>query len=161
MELTSVSFDNGEPIPTRFTCDGTNVAPQLAWSDLPPDTQSLAVWCFDPDAPGGTFTHWLLWDIDPSLTELPEGHAFRGPPRPERIRTARLRRSMPASGPWPAPLPLPALRTAILPRPRRGRHVRELHDRVGGARNRPNRARRSLPTPLTIAPVLPATTVGE
>jgi Raf kinase inhibitor-like YbhB/YbcL family protein len=73
MKLTSAAFSDGDEIPSRFTCDGANVAPNLAWSDLPAETGSLAVHCFDPDAPDGTFTHWTLWDLDPSRGGLSEG----------------------------------------------------------------------------------------
>jgi Raf kinase inhibitor-like YbhB/YbcL family protein len=74
MQLTSGSFRDGQQIPARHTCDGENIAPDLAWSDLPGDTQSLALCCVDPDAPGGTFVHWTVWDLDPTLDGLPEDH---------------------------------------------------------------------------------------
>jgi Raf kinase inhibitor-like YbhB/YbcL family protein len=74
MNLTSDAFGNGEPIPARYTCDGANVAPDLAWNELPAGTASLALCCFDPDAPSGTFVHWTIWELDPSLGGLPEGH---------------------------------------------------------------------------------------
>jgi Raf kinase inhibitor-like YbhB/YbcL family protein len=77
MKLTSTSFSEGQEIPVRHTCDGENVAPDLAWSDLPPGAQSLALVCFDPDAPSGTFTHWTVWDLDPSLKGVPEGQIPR------------------------------------------------------------------------------------
>ena len=74
MRLSSTAFADGERVPTRHTCDGANVAPDLAWSDLPSATESLALCCVDPDAPSGAFTHWMIWDLDPSLGGLPEGH---------------------------------------------------------------------------------------
>lgn len=71
--LTSRAFDEGEPIPRKFTCDGDNAAPPLAWSDAPDGTRGLALVMDDPDAPHGTFTHWLLYDIPATATELTDG----------------------------------------------------------------------------------------
>ncbi len=70
--LSSPAFTQGGLIPKKFTCDGNNVSPALSWSDLPPGTRSLALIADDPDAPSGTFTHWVLYNIPPSLTGLPE-----------------------------------------------------------------------------------------
>lgn len=67
MNLTSPAFADGQPIPTRYTCDGENVSPELRWSGVPEGTSSLALTCTDPDAPGGTFTHWVIWNLDPSM----------------------------------------------------------------------------------------------
>jgi Raf kinase inhibitor-like YbhB/YbcL family protein len=74
-QLTSAAFRHGEPIPRRHTCEGEDVSPALAWSGIPPEARSLAVIVDDPDAPGGTFTHWLAWRIDPTAGELAEGQA--------------------------------------------------------------------------------------
>jgi Raf kinase inhibitor-like YbhB/YbcL family protein len=68
--LTSSAFQDGENIPPQFTCDGDDVAPPLAWSDPPQGTRSFALVMEDPDAPRGTFTHWLLYDIPATTTEL-------------------------------------------------------------------------------------------
>jgi Raf kinase inhibitor-like YbhB/YbcL family protein len=73
--LTSSAFDHGEPIPRRHTCEGEDVSPPLAWSGIPPEARSLAIVMDDPDAPGGTFTHWLAWRIDPKAGDLAEGQA--------------------------------------------------------------------------------------
>jgi Raf kinase inhibitor-like YbhB/YbcL family protein len=75
----------GKPIPRRYTCDGADVAPQLVWTGVPKKAKELALVLADPDAPGGTFTHWLTYGISPSLdrwgragwTAYPRG----GPPR--------------------------------------------------------------------------------
>jgi Raf kinase inhibitor-like YbhB/YbcL family protein len=64
VELTSPAFRGGESIPVRYTCDGENVSPELHWAERPDDTVSLALICDDPDAPGGIFTHWLIWGLD-------------------------------------------------------------------------------------------------
>ena len=69
--LTSSAFQDGQPIPRQFTCDGNDLAPPLKWSDAPDGTRSFALVMEDPDAPHGTFTHWLLYDIPATTTELP------------------------------------------------------------------------------------------
>ncbi len=62
---------DGEPIEVFFTCDGEEVSPTLAWSGVPEDAQELALVVEDPDAPEGTFTHWLVYGLDPELDSLP------------------------------------------------------------------------------------------
>jgi Raf kinase inhibitor-like YbhB/YbcL family protein len=73
--LTSEAFTHGGEIPGRYTCEGDDVSPALAWSDPPPGTRTLALIVDDPDAPRGTFTHWLAWNIDPSAGGLAEGES--------------------------------------------------------------------------------------
>ncbi len=73
MQLSSSAMSNGGQIPRRFTCDGENLSPPLAWSDAPSETQSFALLCDDPDAPSGVFHHWALYDIPADRTELAEG----------------------------------------------------------------------------------------
>ena len=78
MELTSGSFEQGGMIPAACTCDGGNVTPELEIRDVPEDAKSLALVLRDPDAPSGTFYHWLVWNIDPltpriSDRSLPSG----------------------------------------------------------------------------------------
>jgi Raf kinase inhibitor-like YbhB/YbcL family protein len=75
--LTSASFAEGEAIPARHTCDGENGAPPLHWAGAPP-AQSFVLIVDDPDAPGGIFTHWVLFDIPGAQRELPEGLANVG-----------------------------------------------------------------------------------
>jgi Raf kinase inhibitor-like YbhB/YbcL family protein len=75
MELTSTAFGNGEPIPRRHSCEGEDVSPALSWSDVPEGTSSLALIVDDPDAPRGTFTHWLAWGIDSAAGGLGEGES--------------------------------------------------------------------------------------
>src|SRR5207248_9753173 len=60
----------GGTFPREFTCDGANRSPRLQWSTPPPGTQELAIELLDPDAPGGTFTHWLVYRLPPSITSL-------------------------------------------------------------------------------------------
>jgi Raf kinase inhibitor-like YbhB/YbcL family protein len=68
--LTSPAFRDGETIPTTFTCDGDDLPPPLAWSNPPSGTRGYALVMDDPDAPGGTFTHWLRYDIPATATAL-------------------------------------------------------------------------------------------
>jgi Raf kinase inhibitor-like YbhB/YbcL family protein len=73
--LTSEAFAPGGDIPRRHTCEGDDVSPALAWSDPPPGTHTLALIVDDPDAPVGTFTHWIAWNIEPSAGGLAEGES--------------------------------------------------------------------------------------
>ncbi len=70
--LSSNAFQPGATIPRKHTCDGPDVSPALAWTDAPPGTQSLALIMDDPDAPVGTWVHWVLYDLPPSARDLPE-----------------------------------------------------------------------------------------
>ena len=63
----------GEPIDARFTCDGDDLSPGLSWEGIPEGTQELVLALEDPDAPGATFTHWLVYGLDPRSAALPEG----------------------------------------------------------------------------------------
>lgn len=71
--LTSPSFEHGAPVPRDHTCDAEDLSPPLAWSNAPPRTRSFALIVDDPDAPGGTFTHWLGWGIEAQATGFMEG----------------------------------------------------------------------------------------
>ncbi len=70
--VKSDSFSDGGMIPAKYTCDGANISPQLSWDNAPKDTKSFVLICEDPDAPMGTFTHWILYDIPADVHELPE-----------------------------------------------------------------------------------------
>lgn len=72
--VKTTAFREGETIPKKYTCDGTDVSPALAWGGAPAGTQSLALIADDPDAPVGTWTHWIIWNIPPQGT-LEEGVA--------------------------------------------------------------------------------------
>ena len=71
--LKAKGFDDGESIPKRHTCDGEDASPALEWSEEPRPTESFALIVDDPDAPAGTWTHWLLWDVPAHVHSLPEG----------------------------------------------------------------------------------------
>jgi Raf kinase inhibitor-like YbhB/YbcL family protein len=73
VRLTSPAFEDGAPIPSRFTCDGEEVSPPLAWSDVPAEARSLALLVEDPDAPGGTFVHWTLYAVSPDAGGVEAG----------------------------------------------------------------------------------------
>lgn len=73
LTITSASFKNGEIIPVKYTCVGSDLSPELTWSGSPENTKSFALINDDPDAPMGTWVHWLVFNIPPSITKLPEG----------------------------------------------------------------------------------------
>ncbi len=71
--ISSSSFSQSAEIPRKFTCDGADVSPDLTWTAPPAGTQSFALIADDPDAPVGTWTHWVLYDLPAQTTVLPEG----------------------------------------------------------------------------------------
>lgn len=73
MQITSTAFKEGDSIPVKYTCDGPDVSPPLAFSDIPAGAKSLALICDDPDAPMGTWVHWVLYSIPSNFKGLPEG----------------------------------------------------------------------------------------
>jgi Raf kinase inhibitor-like YbhB/YbcL family protein len=73
LQLTSPAFRNGERIPQEFTADGKNQSPPLKWANVPEGTKSLALICDDPDAPMGTWVHWVLYDMTVGLNDLEQG----------------------------------------------------------------------------------------
>ena len=72
MKLESSAFANDGNVPSKYTCDGSDVSPPLAWSGVPDGTKSFALIADDPDAPMGTWVHWVVWNIPPSSTNLDE-----------------------------------------------------------------------------------------
>lgn len=78
MTLSSPDFEDGGEIPPRFTCDGEDLSPALEWSGIPGDAVELALIVDDPDAPGGTFVHWVLLTISPQTGGLAQGQVPDG-----------------------------------------------------------------------------------
>ena len=79
MKLSSAAFENSMMIPSEYTCDGHNVSPPLTISGVPGKAKSLALVMDDPDAPGGTFTHWVFWNAPPNKTEFLKGEKISFP----------------------------------------------------------------------------------
>lgn len=72
MQISSTAFTEGQPIPAKYTCDDKNVSPPLKWTGGPAGAKSVALIADDPDAPVGTWVHWVLYDLPASASELPE-----------------------------------------------------------------------------------------
>jgi Raf kinase inhibitor-like YbhB/YbcL family protein len=71
--ITSAAFSEGGMIPRDYTCDGRDISPPLAWNGIPEGTKGLALICDDPDAPMGTWVHWVMFNIPATANELPQG----------------------------------------------------------------------------------------
>ncbi len=78
MKVVSSAFKNGEAIPGKYTCDDMDISPPLTFKDIPEDAASLALIADDPDAPCGTWVHWLVWNMDPSVDGICQGEEVRG-----------------------------------------------------------------------------------
>ena len=85
--LASAAFAEGEAIPALHSCEGVNASPPLDWTGAPAGTRSFALTCLDPDAPSGTFVHWLAWDIPAAGGSLDEGEK---PPVEGTLSTGRV-----------------------------------------------------------------------
>ena len=72
IKITSTAFEGGGAIPSKYTCDGSDVSPPLAWTGVPEGAGSIALISDDPDAPMGTWVHWVIFNIPPDTAELPE-----------------------------------------------------------------------------------------
>ena len=75
LKVESDAFEAEGTIPQKYTCDGDDLSPPLSWTEPPAGTESLALICVDPDAPAGTWDHWVLFNIPPDIGSLPEGIA--------------------------------------------------------------------------------------
>ncbi|KAF5036036.1 hypothetical protein DSECCO2_579230 [anaerobic digester metagenome] len=73
ISITSTAFKNDSLIPSRYTCDGANVSPQLSWTNAPENTKSFALICDDPDAPSKTWVHWMVFNIPAETHAIAEG----------------------------------------------------------------------------------------
>ena len=78
MKITSSAFQEGGNIPSKFTCDGSDISPPLQITGVPLEAKSLVLIADDPDAPSGLFTHWLIWNIPPQTNSISEGSAPKG-----------------------------------------------------------------------------------
>jgi hypothetical protein len=78
LELKTTSFTAGGSIPRQFTCDASDISPALAWTDPPPGTQTFAIIEDDPDAPSGTFVHWVIYDLPANSRRLPQALSKNG-----------------------------------------------------------------------------------
>ena len=103
--LTSSAFSNNERIPKPYTGEGADVSPPLAWGEPPAAAQTLALICDDPDAPRGTWDHWLIWNIPAALRALPEGVSKKDSP-PEVAGAVQGSNSWPKVG-YYGPMPPP------------------------------------------------------
>ncbi len=74
--IKSSAFNDGETIPVKYTCEGEDISVPLEWSNIPEGVKSLALVCDDPDAPMGTWVHWVVINIPPEISELSEGIVF-------------------------------------------------------------------------------------
>ena len=73
MKVKSTAFDSNSTVPDTYTCNGADISPPLSWSEVSDEVKSFAVVCEDPDAPGGVFKHWGIFNIPADQTSLPEG----------------------------------------------------------------------------------------
>lgn len=80
MKISSTAFEEGAGIPEKYSCDGEDISPPLRWASLPGKARSLVLICDDPDAPAGTWVHWVVYDLPAAATGLPEGVPPRGQP---------------------------------------------------------------------------------
>ncbi len=78
LKLSSTAFQNNGFIPSKYTCDGRDINPPLVIENVPPGTKSLALIVDDPDAPGGTWVHWVSWNIAPDIKEIKENDTPKG-----------------------------------------------------------------------------------
>ena len=85
LSVTSPAFENNKPIPVKYTCDGANINPPLTIEDVPEETKALVLIVDDPDAPMGTFNHWVVWNIPPTTRKIEENTV----PGTEGISTSR------------------------------------------------------------------------
>jgi Raf kinase inhibitor-like YbhB/YbcL family protein len=98
MKLLSPDFSDGGNIPERFTCEGMDVSPTLTIDGVSKETKSLVLVVDDPDAPGGNFTHWLMWNVAPNLTEI-----VGNKPPPQAVQGVNDFGKNKYSGPCPPP----------------------------------------------------------
>jgi Raf kinase inhibitor-like YbhB/YbcL family protein len=104
-QVSSSAFTNEGTIPKKFTCDGPDLSPQLSWKDAPPATKSFALIMDDPDAPAGTWVHWVLYNLPANTRELPEALGKQQPLVAGAVHGQNDFRKTGYGGPCPPPGP--------------------------------------------------------
>jgi Raf kinase inhibitor-like YbhB/YbcL family protein len=94
--VSSSAFEADQPIPRHYTCDGHDISPPLAWGGVPADAEAVALVVDDPDAPGGTYVHWIVLDIAPETTSVDDGSA-----PPDGVQAANSNGDAAYAGPCP------------------------------------------------------------
>ncbi|MGA2254044.1 MAG: YbhB/YbcL family Raf kinase inhibitor-like protein [Thermoguttaceae bacterium] len=107
ISVTSTAFEAGRSIPKKYTGEGEDVSPPLAWSNVPKDTKEIALICDDPDAPAGTWVHWVLYKIPAETTGLPAGlpreKALKTPAGAQQGTNSFSKDNLGYRGPMPPP----------------------------------------------------------
>ncbi|CAD7775828.1 Phosphatidylethanolamine-binding protein [Candidatus Methanoperedenaceae archaeon GB50] len=103
ISVSSDAFEDDGMIPAEYTCDGENVSPQISWTGIPAGSKSIVLIVDDPDAPGGTFTHWVVYNIPPDVVELPRGVERQGALPSGCVRGVTDFGSIGYGGPCPPP----------------------------------------------------------
>jgi Raf kinase inhibitor-like YbhB/YbcL family protein len=103
LQISSPAFQPGRPIPPRFTCKEKDLSPALVWSGAPAGTKSFALLCDDPDAPMGTWVHWVIFNIPADSTGLPEGVPTLAAPPGGGVQGKNSWRKVGYGGPCPPP----------------------------------------------------------
>ena len=101
IKLTSTAFKEGESIPRAYTCDGVNISPPLEWSGVPKTAKTIAIVCDDPDAPGGTWVHWVLYNLPADNIGLVENLPPLRILRPAGFRARMISARLVTGGPCP------------------------------------------------------------
>ncbi len=101
--LNSSAIEAGGTIPEKYTCEGEDISPPLSWQGVPSDAKSLVLIMDDPDAPNGTWSHWVLYNLPPSLSELPENYPSGGKPEPGGMQGRNDFGDVQYGGPCPPP----------------------------------------------------------
>jgi Raf kinase inhibitor-like YbhB/YbcL family protein len=101
MKLTSSAFAEGAMIPVKYTCDGQDTSPPLVWADVPGGARALTLICDDPDAPAGTWVHWVAFNLTPETGGLPEGVPPDNTPKTGGVQGTNSWRRIGYGGPCP------------------------------------------------------------
>lgn len=105
LAVSSPALRDGGSYPLRYTCSGANVSPPIVWSGVPARARAIGVALTDPDAPGGEFTHWVIYNLPPTLKSLPEGVASRDKPPCGGLQLRNDFGNVGYGGPCPPPGP--------------------------------------------------------